>query len=132
MSAGRVREAPAVILGAVWWVLLPAIAVLVASLSIERACADPYRLVGGAMSTPLTAWPVSLLYISAHAWLMFVYLHTAAQTGTMWPALRQVRSVWAGDWLKIALMVAALAVEYCPLSLWRAIGSMVPGVCRLS
>lgn len=131
MRATQAREPLAGVLVAVWWVLLPAFAVLVGYLSLERACADPYRLIAGAMSAPLTAWPVSLLYISAHAWLVLVYLQTSARAGTMWPSLRQVRSMWEGDWLKIALMVAALAVEYCPLSLWRAIGSTVPAVCRL-
>lgn len=132
MSAGRAKEPVAVVLGAVWWILLPATALLVGYLSTERACHDPYRLIAGAMSRPLTAWPVSLLYISAHAWLALVYLHTAAQAGTMWPSLRQVRSMWGGDWLKIVLMLATLVVEYCPVTFWRAIGSTVPGVCGLS
>lgn len=132
MRGAGASERLAAFLGAVWWILLPAFAVLVGVLSLERTCADPYRLVPGVMSKPITAWSISLLYISAHAWLLAVYLHASAHASSLWPSLEQMRSVWGHGWLKIAVMLATLAVEYCPLSLWRAIGSTVPSVCRLS
>jgi hypothetical protein len=106
--------------------------VLVGYLSIERTCGDPYRLIGAAMSKPLAAWGVSLLYLSAHAWLIAVYLQTAARANTLWPSLQEVRTIWGGGRLKIGLMLAVLLVEYAPQFFWRAMGSGFPGLCRLS
>lgn len=115
------------LLGRSWWVVCPGFAMLASRLTFERACADPYSLLATLTSTPATAWPLALLYLSAHAWLFVAYLVTATRTNALWPSVAQMRSVWGNGLFKILLMTIALAVEYLPVSLWRVLGARVFG-----
>lgn len=110
-----------------WWIAWPALVILVARLALERACADPYRLLASLTSVPATAWPIALAYLGAHAWMFAAYAVTAVESDALWPSLAQARAVWRRGIVKIALMAVTLAVEYLPISLWRAVGTGVMG-----
>ena len=116
---GRVNQ----VLSRSWWVIFPGFLILVGRLTYERACADPYRLLAGAMSTPAAAWPIALLYVAAHGWLLATYLQTVANTGSLWPAPTQLRAAWHGNTWKVLLLAAALVIEYWPVSILRILGA---------
>lgn len=110
------------ILSRAWWLVCPAFAALVMRLTFERACADPYNLLPQVMSRPMLAMPVALLYVSAHVWVVAVYLQAATAAGTLWPLRNGSEAIlWRERWKAIAL-VALLAIEYAPVSLWRLFG----------
>lgn len=110
------------VLSRAWWVVFPAFAVLVARLTFERACADPYNLLPGVMSRPALAMPVALLYVSAHLWVVAVYLHAVNAAGTLWPLRTPSAAMPRVETWKAIALVALLAIEYAPVSLWRLFG----------
>jgi hypothetical protein len=105
-----------------WWIVFPPFALLVGRLTFERACADPYSLVQSLASRPAAAWPLALLYVAAHVWLIVVYLRTVARTDALWPSLAEFRAIQGTDVIKAILMAIVLAIEYSPVSFWRLVG----------
>jgi hypothetical protein len=107
-----------------WWFLFPSFALLTIVLSFERACRDPYNLLAGAASIPATALGLAAMYVLAHVWIVAAYLITVARTQDLLPSARTFRETWpTADSLKVALMAAAVATEYCPVRLWRLVGA---------
>ena len=108
---------------AAWWVLWPAFTALTVRLGVERGCGDPYDLLPAIVSNPTWAWPLALGYVAAHAWIAAVYLVTVADAGRLAPGWRAWQSVWRGDLPMVALMIASMALEYAPVSLWRLLAA---------
>jgi hypothetical protein len=106
-----------------WWIVFPPFALLVGRLTYERTCADPSRLLLALTSSPTTAWPIALLYVVAHVWLLVVYVRVVARTNSLAPSLADLCAIEGTEVLKILLMTVVLALEYSPLSLWRMIGA---------
>ena len=123
MNANRV----ALLLARLWWVLVPAFAVLVVRLVYERACRSPYELLGSVMSSSLYAWPLAILYLAAHCWAAAVYMITVERSGTLLPPVSAWRTVWGRDWPKIFLTALVIIVEYWPIQFWRIVGRSVLG-----
>jgi hypothetical protein len=105
-----------------WWLLMPPFALLVARLTVERACAAPYELLPTTTSVPLLAWMLAGLYVGAHAWMAAAYLLTVERTGALIPTISAVRAAWRGQAVKLLLAAAVLATEYAPIPMWRAVG----------
>lgn len=105
-----------------WWGVFPCFAALVIRLTMERACADPYELLPALSSRPWFAWPIALVYVLAHAWIVGVYLVTVAETNAIVPAWSDWRAIWAGGTRKLLLMLAVFAIEYAPIAVWRVVG----------
>jgi hypothetical protein len=105
-----------------WWLLMPPFTILVIRLVIERATAAPYDLLPSLTRTPLIAWALAGLYLSAHAWLAAAGLFTIERTGALVPTRAAVRIAWGGDFLKLAAALAIFVLEYAPIPLWQAIG----------
>jgi hypothetical protein len=106
-----------------WWVLFPCFTALTVALTGGRMCGDASDLLPSLTSNPGLAWPVALVYVLAHIWIVAACLLTIARTGELLPRVHQFRSLWRGDATKVFLMAAALIVEYSPTSLWRIIGA---------
>jgi hypothetical protein len=106
-----------------WWGVFPPFAVLVGRLTYERACADPYGLLQALSSTPATAWPLAVVYVGAHAWMMAVYLRLVARTNQFLPGLAQIHAARRPAAVKVVLMAVVLAAEFSPVSLWRLVGA---------
>ena len=109
--------------GRIWWILFPCFAVLVVRLTVERTCADPYDLLPALASNPLWGWPIAVVYVMSHAWLIGVYVLTAAFADSLLPPRSAFQSVWRADSMKVLLMAAAFVVEYLPVTLWRVVGA---------
>jgi hypothetical protein len=114
-------------LGRIWWLLFPAFAVLTWRLDIERACANPYDLLPALTTNPVWAWPIALVYVLSHVWIVAVYVTTAVAAGTLRPSIDRWRGMWGRDLYKILVMAAVIAIEYAPLALWRWLGTV--GIC---
>ena len=110
-------------LGRSWWVLFPCFVVLVLRLSVERSCSDPYDLLPGLASNPLWGWPIAIGYVISHAWLIGVYLLTAASADSLVPSRVAFRSMWRADYIKVLLMAVAFLLEYLPVTIWHLVGT---------
>lgn len=108
-----------------WWGLFPAFTVLSVRLAAGRACGNPSDLLPDLSSNPRWAWPLALLYVLPHVWLLGGYLLTASRAQTLAPGMRAVGDVWGRDAWKLLLMAAVLVFEYAPVSLWRLVGAAV-------
>lgn len=108
-----------------WWPMWPCFASLAGALAVERVCGQPYRLLPGATSQPALAWPLALLYLAAHLWLLAAYVITVQRSDSLLPDRRMVRAVWGRTAVKIWLMVAAFAIEYLPISIWRLFSALI-------
>ena len=108
-----------------WFILFPCFAALTFEMCFERTCRDPYDLLPAVTSRPLLAWPVALLYVTAHVWAIAAYLLTVSATQRLVPTSQEYRAVWAGDTGKPALMLAVLVIEYLPLAWWRLVGTVI-------
>lgn len=106
-----------------WWFIFPSFAWLTLRFAFERACQDPYNLLPAAASIPAAAWALATLYVLAYVWMLTAYLVTVHRTQHLVPSVRAFRGAWRTHSLKVALMAAALTVEYCPVRFWRAIGA---------
>ena len=109
-----------------WWIIFPAFALLVARVSIDRACADPYNLLASAMTRPSTGWAIALIYVAAHVWMLSAYLRGVSATGD-WRAAGALRRGTSGELWKAGMMGIVLAIEYVPVSLWRMVGAATCG-----
>jgi hypothetical protein len=109
-------------IGASWWVLYPPFTVLAIRLAFERACGDPYDLMPAIASQPKWGWPLAVVYLLAHVWLLAVYLIWVRQTGCLTPGVGVRRSLWRTTNLKIILMLGTFVIEYLPMAIWRAAG----------
>lgn len=76
------------------------------------------------MTSPGTAWPIALLYVLGHVWLLAAYVWVVERTNAFSPGLADMRAIEGTEVVKILLMTVVLALEYSPLSLWRAIGAL--------
>lgn len=110
-------------LGAIWWILFPCFVLLVIRLSSERTCSDPYDLLPALASNPLWGWPIAIVYVASHLWLIGVYLLTASCSDSLAPSRARFRNLWQTDYMKILLMLIAFVVEYLPVTLWRLLGT---------
>jgi hypothetical protein len=110
-----------------WWVLLPAFAVLVVRLLYERSCRAPHELLPEITSSSLLAWPVAMLYLGVHCWTATAYLVTVEQTGTLVPGAAAWKSVWGSDWPKIVFTAVVLGLEHSPVPFWTFVGHGVFG-----
>jgi hypothetical protein len=105
-----------------WWLVMPPFAALVARLTYERTCAAPYELLPTLTRLPLFAWMLAGLYVAAHAWVAAAYLLTVASTGALIPPPARIRELWRGRLTLVILATVLLAVEYAPVTMWRAVG----------
>ncbi|HET7218052.1 MAG TPA: hypothetical protein VFJ02_08380 [Vicinamibacterales bacterium] len=105
----------------VWWPLWPAFLALAVRLGIERGCGDAYDLLPALVSNPAWAWPLALVYVAAHAWIIGAYLVTVSAAGRLAPGLDAWRAMWGRNLATVILMLAAMAIEYAPVPLWRMI-----------
>jgi hypothetical protein len=112
-----------------WWVVFPCFAMLTARLAAERTCGDPYQLLAQATSRPLLGWLLAAVYVSAHWWLLAVYLVTVRRTQMLLPTIEAARTVWGNQSAKILLLLGTLILEYAPVSIWRAIGARFGSSC---
>ena len=103
-----------------WWVIFPCFAALTLRLSVERACSDPYDLLPALMSRPGWAWPLALLYLLAHVWMLAVSLVTVSRAGELRAGTLRM---WGNHAVKLLLMLGVFVIEYAPVSLWRLIGT---------
>lgn len=108
---------------AIWWILFPCFVLLVIRLSIERTCSDPYDLLPGLASNPVWGWPIAVVYVTSHLWLIGVYLLTASSSDSLVPPRAAFRNLWQTDHVKVLLMLIAFVVEYLPVTVWRLIGT---------
>ena len=106
-----------------WWIVFPPFALLVGRLTFERACADPYGLLQPLTSWAAAAWPIAMLYVAAHVWLIIVYLWTVSRTDTLLPGPADLGAVHGPGVLQPLLMAIVLVVEYSPVSFWRLVGA---------
>jgi hypothetical protein len=116
-------------IGRTWWVVFPCFAVLTARLAAERTCGDSYQLLSQVTSRATLGWLLAAVYVSAHWWLLAVYLVTVRRTGMLLPTIEVTRMVWGNQSAKIFLLLAALVLEYAPVSIWRAIGARFGAAC---
>ncbi len=111
-----------------WWVIFPCVTALVMALTGDRMCGNASDVLPALASNPGLAWPVALVYVLAHVWIVAAYLLTIDRAGEVLPPLRDFRAHWGGGATKAVLMAAALIVEHSPTSMWRLIGAVV--ACR--
>ena len=123
MSAGRL----ATTLRWSWWLVMPAFAVLVVRLDVERMCARPYELLPAATTQPSIAWALSTLYVAAHAWIAAAWLATALHADAILPSWQRARELWDGRAWLLWTTAAIFVLEYWPIPIWRALGRAIPG-----
>ena len=116
-------------IGRTWWVVFPCFAVLTARLAVERTCGDSYQLLSQVTSRASLGWVLAAVYVSAHWWLLAVYLVTVRRTQMLLPTIQDARRMWGNQWTKVLLLLAALIVEYAPMAIWRAIGARLGSSC---
>lgn len=97
-----------------WWLLFPAFLWLVVLLTVERACGDPYDLLPALTSNPGWAWPIALLYVLVHLWVLAAYLVTVSHAQEILPEASVFVEVWGRNGVKLVLTIAALVLEYSP------------------
>jgi hypothetical protein len=112
-----------------WWVVFPCFAVLTARLVAERMCDNSYQFLSQVTSHPSFGWLLAAVYVSAHWWLLAVYLETVRRTQMLVPTIEAARAVWGSQSAKIFLLLAMLILEYAPVSIWRAIGAGLGSFC---
>jgi hypothetical protein len=61
--------------------------------------------------------------VLAHVWIVGAYVLTASRTQTLVPGVRLWNEIWGADARKLVLMLAAFAIEYAPIPIWRVIGA---------
>lgn len=108
------------VLSRTWWAICPLFILLTARLAVDRACRDPYNLVPALAARPLAAWGMAAIYVLAHVWLLAAYLQAAVAASSLLPSIGAVQRIWGREAWKPWLLVAAMAVEYAPLALFRA------------
>lgn len=101
-----------------WWLLCPSFTALTVRLGVERACADPYDLLPALTSHPGWAWPLALVYVFAHLWVLAAYLVTVSHAQEVLPDASAFGAVWGANAVKLVLMIGVLAIEYSPSLLW--------------
>lgn len=110
-----------------WWLIFPCFGALTVTLVIQRTCARPHQLLPSVTSDPALAWPVALLYLSAHLWMLAAYLLTVERAGSLLPTPQAIRAVWSKQATKLMLMTATLVVEASPVALLRLAGDLICG-----
>jgi hypothetical protein len=108
-------------IGRTWWVVFPCFAVLTTRLVAERTCDNSYQFLSQVTSHPSLGWLLAAVYVSAHWWLLAVYLEAVRRTRMLVPTIEAAREVWGSQSAKILLLLATLILEYAPVSIWRAI-----------
>jgi hypothetical protein len=112
-----------------WWLVFPCFAVLTTGLVAERMCDNSYQSLSQMTSHPSLGWLLAAVYVSAHWWLLAVYLETVRRTQMLVPTMDGARAVWGSQSAKILLLLAILILEYAPVSIWRAIGVRLGSSC---
>lgn len=110
-------------LRAAWWGLWPAFTALAIRLGVERGCGDAYDLLPALAANPAWAWPIALMYVAAHVWIIAVYLVTVSASQRLAPGATDWRAVWGRGLITVQLMVVSIALENAPLALWRTIAT---------
>lgn len=105
-----------------WWFLFPSFTGLSVRLAAERACADPYNLLPAVSADARWTWPLALVYVMPHVWLVGAYLQTASRADAIVPGVSVFRELWGKDVAKLILMAGVLAFESLPIPMWRLIG----------
>jgi hypothetical protein len=126
-AGGRTMNGRAVVMRgvrAIWWPLWPAFLALAVRLGIERGCGDAYDLLPSLVSSPAWAWPLAAVYVAAHAWVIVAYLVTVSAAQRLAPGVAVWRAVWGRSLVRVILMLAAMAIEYTPVALWRMAGAV--------
>jgi hypothetical protein len=103
-----------------WWVLFPAFAVLVARLTVDRICRDPYDLLPALTSSPATALLLAGIYVIAHAWIISAYLVSIDRE--LVPKLANISRTWRRDSWRVYAMAAVFVIEYFPNTFWTFVG----------
>jgi hypothetical protein len=104
-----------------WWVLFPAFSVLVARLTVERICGDPYDLLRALTSNPATALLLAGIYVIAHAWIISAYLLSVDREELV-PRLANISRTWRRDSWRVYAMAAVFVIEYFPNTFWTFVG----------
>lgn len=121
----RLPLAKVSLLTTTWWFVCPVFAVVVLRLLAERACGDPYNLLPAVAANPRWAWPLAVVYVAGHVWMLAVYLITSDSAGTLVPGYEAVQAVWGWHMIKVVLMTALMLLEYSPVGVWRLIGAWI-------
>ena len=111
----RFRQSAIWWLAASWWIVAPAFALLTIETMYERAvrgAAEPWLWLTG---RPGLALAVGCLYVAAHWWCLAWYVLVARSRGAG-------RTSHQALLLKAVCLLALLAFEYSPVSLWRTVG----------
>ena len=102
----------------VWWIQCPLMTVLVARLSYERACLDPYELLRPIMQQQAGALGIAAVYVGAYAWLVAASILSARMWHSPAAPHSQLRAIWNQDLTKIGAMAAVLGLEQVPRAFW--------------
>jgi hypothetical protein len=87
-----------------WWILCPALFLLVVRFSYERGCLDPYELLQPLMRHQSLALIIAALYTGAHVWIVAAAVSIA-----------RARTSYG---IKIVLMALVIALEQIPRVAW--------------
>jgi hypothetical protein len=101
------------LLALTWWAICPLCALLVARLSYERGCLDPYELLRPIMQRQIGALVVASVYIAAHVWLVAAVI-AMVRGQDAW-------NTWKDERWKVIAMAAVIAVEQVPRAVWAKI-----------
>ena len=99
-----------------WWILCPALLLLVARFSYERGCLDPYELLQPLMRHQSMALIVAAIYTGAHLWMVTagILLVRAVRAAAL---SHTPPIIWSVD-IKVVVMAVAIAVEQVPHAAW--------------
>jgi hypothetical protein len=114
-EARRFRQRASRWLTTSWWIVTPAFAVLAIETLYERAvqgAAEPWLWMTG---RPGLALAVGCLYVAAHWWCPAWYF-LVVRPGTAGRALYDQEHAF-----KAVCLLALLAFDYSPVSLWRSV-----------
>jgi hypothetical protein len=74
-------------------------------------------------SNPRWGWLFAVVYVTSHAWLISVYMLTAASVDSLVPARSAFRAMWRAHYAKVLLMATVFVVEYLPVTMFRLAGA---------
>jgi hypothetical protein len=102
------------LLRATWWIAFPAFTAPAIRVGVDRACGDVNALL-----PPSSGLLLALAYLAGYVWILAAYLLTVQEARRLIPTLGDIRQIWSGNLGKLGLMVATLATEFVPASVWR-------------
>jgi hypothetical protein len=113
------------LLGTAWWGIFPCFAALTVRLAHDRACGHLYELLPGVTSSPSGTWPLAIIYVLAHIWILTAWVLYVLRSNELFPPVNALKHAWGRDERKVLLMAAVFAIEYAPMSVWHLLGRAV-------